>query len=355
MTDPETTRDAPNQPPQGLSDSGEKGCILAVDDAPENIEIIRNLLEREYQIKAAVKGRKALEIARRKPQPDLILLDIMMPEMDGLEVCRALKADPDTAHIPIIFITGKNEAANEIEGFELGAADYITKPFNPAVVRARVHTHLLLQREQRKVERLLENILPRKIIQDIKVHGFSAPEMFDPVTIMFAELIEPGFSDDATLPGQLITELTDIFATFDSIVAGHGAERIKTSGDTYLAVCGMPARNPDHADIMVRVARDFLKFLSLYRREHGKNWNVRIGLHTGSVVGGIVGRNRYLYDIFGDGVSIASRVQKAAEPMTLVVSDPTWELVREEYTFSPRGSIEVERKGIVRLFKLTVS
>ena len=133
MTDPTEPAPIKDTADEALS-GGEKQCILAVDDSPDNIEIIRNLLGKDYQIKAATKGRKAIEIARRKPQPDLILLDVMMPEMDGYEVCRILKADPETSQIPVIFVTGKADAANEIEGFELGATDYITKPFHPAII-----------------------------------------------------------------------------------------------------------------------------------------------------------------------------------------------------------------------------
>ncbi|MFZ2959681.1 MAG: adenylate/guanylate cyclase domain-containing protein [Candidatus Ozemobacteraceae bacterium] len=356
MTDTNATvgflNGSPNSSLPGKFGEEEKQCILAVDDSPDNIEIIRNLLGKDYQIKAATRGRKAIEIAKRKPHPDLILLDVMMPEMDGYEVCRCLKADPETAHIPVVFVTGKNETANELEGFELGATDYIAKPFHPAIIKARVHTHLLLQKEQKKVEQLLENILPHKVIQDLKEHGFSSPHLFDPVTVMFADLV--GFTPAAAKisPEQLIRELTDMFTTLDGIVAKHGAERIKTIGDAYLAVCGMPIPNSEHAAVMVRVAMDFFAFLETYNRDKQKCWKIRIGLDTGPVVGGIVGRRRYLYDIFGDAVNTAARVQTAAQPMSLMVTEKTWNLVKGLFPFIHQGLIDLKGKGPMSLYAL---
>jgi putative two-component system response regulator len=121
--------------------------ILVVDDTPENIDVLKGILSREYTIRAATNGELALRIAGRQ-QPDLILLDVMMPGMDGYEVCRRLKADPETADIPVIYVTAKTETEDEQTGFDAGAVDYITKPVNPALVRARVRTHLALADQQ---------------------------------------------------------------------------------------------------------------------------------------------------------------------------------------------------------------
>ncbi|MBF0264793.1 MAG: two-component system response regulator [Gammaproteobacteria bacterium] len=121
-----------------------KSLVLVVDDTRENIDILVNILSDDYEMKVALNGEKAINIAHTHPSPDLILLDIMMPEMDGYEVCRLLKQDPVTSEIPVIFLTAKTEAADEEHGFKLGAVDYITKPFSPTVIKARVDTHLRL-------------------------------------------------------------------------------------------------------------------------------------------------------------------------------------------------------------------
>jgi putative two-component system response regulator len=128
------------------------GRVLIVDDTPENIEILGYLLK-HYKRIIAVNGQQALKKARQKPPPDLILLDIMMPEMDGFEVCRRLKSDPLTESIPVIFVTALGETPDETKGLELGAVDYITKPFKPAVIKARVATHMALQHARHEMSR----------------------------------------------------------------------------------------------------------------------------------------------------------------------------------------------------------
>ena len=130
--------------------------VLIIDDTPENIEILRQLLRADYAVQAAINGAKGLEIARNLPQPDIILLDIMMPGMDGYEVCRRLKSEPATEHIPVVFITALDQTGHETTGLELGAVDYIRKPFEPLVVRARVNNHLRLKRYEQGLEDLAQ-------------------------------------------------------------------------------------------------------------------------------------------------------------------------------------------------------
>jgi putative two-component system response regulator len=136
--------------------SSKKATILVVDDTPENIDVLSGILKPFYRIKAALNGKIALKIARETPKPDLILLDVMMPEIDGYEVCRQLKRNPETSKIPVIFITAKSEIQDEELGFSLGACDYITKPVSPPIVSARVRTHLSLYDQSRHLEKLVQ-------------------------------------------------------------------------------------------------------------------------------------------------------------------------------------------------------
>ncbi|MFD1382704.1 two-component system response regulator [Rhodanobacter aciditrophus] len=128
-----------------------KPIVLLVDDTPDNIDVLAASLDNEYTLKVAVRGERALIVARSTPKPDLILLDVMMPDMDGYEVCRRLKADPTTANIPVIFVTAKHDIRDEEKGFELGAVDYIIKPISPPLVKARVRTHLALYDQNRQL------------------------------------------------------------------------------------------------------------------------------------------------------------------------------------------------------------
>ncbi|QNI32713.1 SpoIIE family protein phosphatase [Alloacidobacterium dinghuense] len=140
-----------NQPDQ-------KKTILLVDDAPANIQVVNSILKDTYRIRIATNGAKALELASTLPYPDLILLDVMMPEMDGYEVCSRLKSNPDTKDIPVIFLTGQTEIEDETRGFQVGAVDYIHKPFSPAVVMARVETHLVLRGIREQLAQQLKTI-----------------------------------------------------------------------------------------------------------------------------------------------------------------------------------------------------
>jgi len=138
-----------------MIDAAEKKVLLVVDDDAENIQVVHSILKDTYKIRVAMNGAKALDLAQVEPAPDLILLDVMMPDMDGYEVCSRLKANQATGDIPVIFLTGKTEVADETRGFEVGAVDYIHKPFSPPIVKARVRTHLLLREAHETVARQL--------------------------------------------------------------------------------------------------------------------------------------------------------------------------------------------------------
>ncbi|MGA7223922.1 MAG: response regulator, partial [Candidatus Acidiferrales bacterium] len=135
--------------------AAKKKLILVVDDAPINLQVVSSILKAEFKIRIATSGAKALDLVKAKPRPDLILLDVSMPEMDGYEVCGILKATPEIKDIPVIFLTGMTEAEDEARGFAVGAVDYIHKPFSPAVVKARVHTHLVLREAREQLARQL--------------------------------------------------------------------------------------------------------------------------------------------------------------------------------------------------------
>ncbi|HEY5955444.1 MAG TPA: response regulator, partial [Polyangiaceae bacterium] len=133
----------------------ERPVVLVVDDAAESIDVARGVLSAEFQVKAAISGSKALDVIARNP-PDLVLLDVMMPDMSGYEVCKQIKADARTAHIPVVFATTLSDSDSEAKGLELGAVDYVTKPYVPALLRSRVRTHIALFKQQVLLERLVE-------------------------------------------------------------------------------------------------------------------------------------------------------------------------------------------------------
>jgi adenylate cyclase len=323
--------------------------LLVVDDSVENLQILSSLLKDLYKVKVAKSGEKALEIARMNPAPDLILLDIMMPGMDGFSVCEELKQDATTKNIPIIFLTALNEVADETKGFQLGGADFIIKPFNPEIVKARIKTHLDLQLERRKSESLLKILLPEKVIDSLIREGSYPPEKRENVSILFCDFV--GFTKiTATLaPETLFAELTDVFTAFDEIADQHGVTRIKTIGDAYMAATGILEEDHDHANRLVDAGLAMVEFLDKRNEQQQVKWQCRIGIHSGSVIAGIIGKSRFIYDILGDDVNIAARVESASSPMKVAITDATKYLLSSLYRTEDLGNVMLKGKGEMAL------
>jgi class 3 adenylate cyclase len=274
----------------------------------------------------------------------------MMPEMDGYEVCRKLKIDPATREIPVIFLTSITDVKGETEGFSVGAVDYIAKPYNPVLVKARINTHIELVKQHRVTERLLANTLPKKIIQELKANGEARPESFENVSLLFADIV--GFTKASSqLSAEfLIGELSDIYTAFDEIIDEHDCERIKTIGDAYFAVSGIPEPNSEHAVNMVNSGLAFIRYLHSRNKSCEQHWEIRVGIHTGNVVGGIVGTKKYLYDVFGDAVNMASRIEEVTKSMQVGISSTTYKLVKNNFGCTPQGLVHLKGKGEEQLW-----
>jgi sigma-B regulation protein RsbU (phosphoserine phosphatase) len=204
-----------------MSQPDQRKTILLVDDAPANIQIANSILKDVYKVRIATKGAKALELANTEPLPDLILLDVMMPEMDGYEVCTRLKNNSQTRDIPVIFLTGQTEIEDETRGFQVGAVDYIHKPFSPAVVMARVQTHLVLrgmreqlaqqlhtiQKELETARQIQLSILPTDIP---KIKGLDIAARYIPMTAVAGDFYDFIAIDESRI-GILVAD-----------VSGHG-------------------------------------------------------------------------------------------------------------------------------------
>ena len=199
-------------------------------------------------------------------------------------------------------------------------------------MREHLEQNLQLQKEKNRVDQLLENIFPRQVIQDIKFRGFSNPELFDPVTLMVTELLPP--ANVSASVEQTIAEITDLFTVLDGLLARRGAERINAINYTHVAACGIPVANINHACIIMQTAIDFMNFFNLSQQYCSKGWQIRIGIHTGSVIGSIVGRKRYSYDIFGEDVRTALQTKNTAPAMSLLVTESTMQSVKDAYSFT---------------------
>jgi PAS domain S-box-containing protein len=476
----------------------QKGVILVVDDNPDNLELLFfSLSDSDFTIEFATDGKSAIQKVEDS-QPDIILLDVMMPGIDGFETCRRLKANESSKDIPVIFMTALSETVDKVTGFSVGAVDYITKPIQAEDLKARVTTHLTIRNlnrslmeqnqrlqqeikerqqkeeelrlsnqaiaassngivisdarkpdmpityvnpafehltgydaqevvgrncrflqgndtdqpalnelrealrrgkgckvvlsnyrkdgtlfwnelsispifdadgnlthfvgiqtditerkvaqealryQQEQTENLLLNILPKPIAEQLKLEPSTIADSFEEVSVLFADLV--GFTEFSNQRSakELVEFLNVIFSEFDQLVEKHDLEKIKTIGDAYMVVAGLPMPRPDHADAIAQIALDMQQALIKINIQTGETFSMRIGINSGSVVAGVIGLKKFSYDLWGDTVNTASRMESLGIPGEIQVTVETYQRLRDNYLFEERGAIRVKGKG----------
>jgi class 3 adenylate cyclase len=341
FNEPEMTRDT------------ERNLVLIVDDTPTNVGVISGLLKDSYRTKVATNGEKALVLASGPEKPDLILLDVMMPGMDGYEVCRRLKANPVTRDIPVIFLTAKTDSLDEEKGFDVGAVDYIHKPFSGPIVFARVRTQLALQEAlaearaaRNQADDLLHALLPKMAADEIRAFGTVIPRRYDNVAVLFCDVTNFTSYCDVHEPEDVVSRLDALFVIFERLTAQHGLEKIKTIGDGFMAAGGLLHAMDDPLASAVRCG---LEMSSTLIDAH-LDWEVRVGVHAGPVVAGVVGQERYQFDIWGDTVNVAARMSDKSKPGSVAVTEDVWQKLSPQFEAEPLGAMDVKGKGQVTVF-----
>ncbi len=339
----------------------DKATILVVDDTPDNLLLVSDLLRIDYTVKVATSGAKALQICRPHA-PDLILLDIMMPEMDGFEVLRRLRADPATAGIPVIFLTALANTRDEEQGFALGAVDYITKPISPPTLLARVRSHAALSRQTAVLRSLagkLSHYLPPQVYQSIfegrqEVAIRAERKM---LTVFFSDIKDFTQTTDEMEPEDLTYLINDYFAEMSDIALAHGATIDKFIGDAMLMFFGDPETRGEKEDALqcVRMAVAMQRRMAVLQqrwatRGFNKPFHMRVGVNTGYCnVGNFGSEQRMDYTIIGGAVNLAARLQQAGEPDGVLMSLKTFTLVSGEFAALERAPLTV--KGITRAIR----
>ncbi|MEP6837148.1 MAG: adenylate/guanylate cyclase domain-containing protein, partial [Bradyrhizobium sp.] len=298
--------------------------ILVVDDNASNRDVLARRLTREgHDVATAADGAAALDLAARD-EFDLILLDLIMPEIGGFEVLERLKSDERTRPIPVIIISALDELDSVVRCIEAGAEDFLSKPFDPVLLRTRIDSSLEkkwlrdreqhfiaeLEKEKRKSEALLLNILPRSIVK--RMHGgeYAIADGVAESTILFCDLVGFTALSQKLTAAATVDFLSKIFATFDRLAAEEGVEKIKTIGDAYMAAAGIPEAQPDHAARIAGLAPRMLKAVHDVANETGLDLRARIGIHTGPIVAGVIGTHKFAYDVcepISSGLSMTSR------------------------------------------------
>jgi len=289
-----------------------------------------------------------------------------MPDINGFDVLRRLKEDPAMRHIPVIMISALDEIDSIVRCIEAGAEDYIAKPFDPVLLAARIdatlerkrlrdreHAFTLeLQAEKSKSDALLLNILPAGIVERMRQGEVGIADRFPDATILFSDLV--GFTSLASKlsPGQIIEILNNLFSSFDALAKQLRLEKIKTIGDAYMVAGGLPEEQPDHAVAVADMALGMIDAVHQIGLEFSENLQARIGIHSGEVVAGIIGQHRFIYDVWGDTVNTASRLETSGLPDRIQISQETYQRIRDKFHCELRGPVEVRGKGAMLTYFL---
>jgi len=342
------------------------GNLLVVDDDSMNREMLARRLQRSgFNITTAENGRIALELLKQRAF-DLVLLDIIMPELNGFHTLEFIKADPKLRFLPVIMLTALDEVDSTVRCIEAGAEDYVPKPFNTIILHARINASLEkkrlrdqeqaylseLQAERAKSDRLLLNVLPTAIADRLKQGERTIVDSFREATVVFADIV--GFTSFSAgiAPSRTVQLLNDLFSGFDKLAETYELEKIKTIGDSYMVVGGVPTPRPEHAERCALMALDMLEVLKHFNRRNSLSLDIRVGINSGPVVAGIIGTRKFSYDLWGDTVNVASRMESHSLPGMIQVSPSTHALLVDKFILEERGQIDVKSRGFMSTYRL---
>lgn len=363
----------------------DKPTVLYVDDEEDNLIVFRSSFRRDFNVLTTTSPDEALDIIRREEVP-VVISDQRMPKCTGVQL---LEKIPHGIENVRIILTGFSDVEDIVRAINNCAIyRYLTKPWDETELKHTIdmavekyymqkhNTQLLndlqaanerleekvrqrtreLEEEKEKSERLLLNILPGEIADELKRHGRVQPRRHDHVSMIFLDIVEFTRIAERVSPEQLIEELDYYFREIDNIFMRHGVEKIKTIGDAYFAVTGLPVADEKHALHALEAAIDILDFIRGEKHKRSSEgrmaFDVRIGIHSGSAIAGVVGNSKFAFDTWGDDVNIAARLESSGEKDRINVSESTWQLVRDHYPFVQRGKVNAKYKGEIEMYFL---
>ncbi len=329
--------------------------ILIVDDEPFNVDYLEQELEDlGHPTISAGNGMEALDLIGTE-EPDLVLLDIMMPEMDGFQVLERLKSRETTRHIPVIMISALDDMSSVVKCIELGAEDYLTKPFDPVLLKSRIGASLekkfylqQIQQERVRSDELLHAILPMRIAQELKETHKVRPRRYENVAVLFCDIV--GFTPycESHEPEEVVANLSEMIETFEQITISHGLEKINSFADEFMAAGGIGDEFQDPVMDCVQCGLDMIEAM----HHLDTQWQVRVGIHVGPVLAGIVGKRKFLFGLWGDTVNTAARVQSHGVVGTVNISKEAWEQVADRCQGKSQGTIALKGKGPMELYRV---
>jgi adenylate cyclase len=334
--------------------------ILVVDDIEMNRDLLVRRLQRSgHVVTQAVNGKEALDKLGTTPF-DLVLLDIMMPIMDGHEVLTAMKDDAALREIPVIVISAAEEVETAVKCIKAGAEDFLPKPFNATILKARIGASLRKKRhrdreleyqrridaERQRGDELLRALFPGSVVKRLKETDEFTPQRFPDVAVLFADIV--GFTPycDCHKPEEVVADLQRMIEQFEIVSGDHQLEKIKTVGDAFMATAGLlePVDDP-----VLNCLNCGLAMLDAVRKVT-PHWQLRVGIHAGPVVAGVVGKKRYCFDVWGDTVNTAQRVEGHGTPGAVNFSGDAWQRIADRCRGESRR-VAVKGKGELEIVR----
>jgi adenylate cyclase len=343
-----------------------RGHILIVDDNAANRDLLsRRLVRAGHEVAEADGGASALAVLEHETF-DLVLLDLIMPDITGFEVLNRLKSAPTTKDIPVIMISALDDLDSIVRCIEAGAVDYLSKPFDPTLLYARIGATLEnkflrdreklmleeIKREKERSENLLLSILPQAIVDRINAGATMIADDIGEVTIMFADIVNFTPLAGRVPARDLIVFLDTIFSTFDALADRYAAEKIKTIGDAYMVALGLLEARSDQAEVAALLGRAMLDAIERIADEPSVPIALRIGIHTGPAIAGVIGRKKFSYDVWGNTVNIASRMESHGHAGKIHVSQALARRLNGRFLLEDRGEIDLKGSGRMHTFFL---
>ncbi len=339
------------------------GRVLLVDDEWHNLAILRHKLERlQFNVTSLTSPQAALTLAREN-QYDIVMVDLHMPEMTGLEFLNHMSNDPMTREVPVLVISASDDVELLSECIKCGAVDFLPKPVEVSILQARTHSILdkklsrdrerqmaaELAYEKARVDDLLSMILPQETVTELKETGAVRPRRFSNVAVLFCDVVNFTPYCETHSPEELIAHLHSLFSEFDTVVELQGLQKIKTIGDSYMAAAGLlrPVKQPLLSAVLAG-----LEMIDVVAG-HSSGWKVRVGVHVGDVIAGVVGTRQYLFDLWGDTVNIAARLENSGQEMSVTLLQEVLPNLSDDYSVRNLGKVNLKGKGLFKLSSVT--
>lgn len=356
----------PLNPSDVFSREKKDGTILIIDNNKMELDLLVRIVQSYGYLAVPCENSEKVFDLLENHNIDMILLQIILGKVSGYEILKQLKKSKDFTRLPIMVISPLKEYDAAVRCYELGTDDYLTKPFSSVILKAKINNYIekkklldkekiylaSLKEEKEKSEALLLNILPVAIADRLKKGEKHIVDRVDRATILFTDIVNFTALAEKLTSQELIDMLNRVFSMIDRLIDKYGVEKIKTIGDSYMAVAGVPIPSDHHAEQMADVALGILSSLSDLNRQFNYELQMRIGLHSGPLIAGVIGSKKFIYDLWGKSVNFASRMESNSVPGKIQVSQTTYDLLKDIFIFEEGRKVTLKGIGEVSAYFL---